>query len=575
MKRGHAGRQTWFETLEDRRLLSLTPASSYTTGLRPEAIVTADFNNDGHLDLATANRDSDNVSVLLGNANGTFGQASSTNVGDRPQSIAAGDFDDDGKLDLAVVFADETVRDGWRVDSVVNILYGKGDGSFDAPREVDLHDPFYWAKPKSVAVGDFNDDGTMDLALESDIDAYYPNDVYVDAGIVQVLLSHGDRTFANPNTVIHLANASSSMAVADFNGDGDLDVVVGEFGTWVEVALGDGAGRFVANYTQSWVMDHVSSMAVGDVNGDGDADLAAAADTKVTVRLGNGVGTFEPPPGGHSYAAGNKSVFIVLRDFDRDGRLDIVTANYDSNDVSILRGRGDGTFVAAVHYALPPTASADFNQSGAINGGDLAQWRGDFGANSDSDADGDGDSDGFDFLAWQRQLGSSSTGVQNQGPYAMTAADFNGDGWLDLATANANGSSVSVLINDRSWVALPPTIAVNVEHVTKLEGNGSGTTPFVFTVTLSAASNQPVTMSYRTVNGSAATGWDDPQYNDYVAQTGSLSFAPGQTTKTITIEVKRDNRVEDDEWFFVELFDNGSNSLRISVFGIGTILNDD
>jgi hypothetical protein len=82
-------------------------------------------------------------------------------------------------------------------------------------------------------------------------------------------------------------------------------------------------------------------------------------------------------------------------------------------------------------------------------------------------------------------------------------------------------------------------------------------------------------MSYRTVNWSAATGWDDPQYNDYVAQTGSLTFAPGQTTKTITIEVKGDNRVEDDERFFVELFDNGSNFLSISVFGIGTVLNDD
>src|SRR5262245_31781338 len=85
-KYGPTGRQASFETLEDRCLLSLTPALNCAVGSRPQAIVTADFNNDGRLDLATANRDSDNVSMLLGNANGTFSQASSTNVGDQPQS---------------------------------------------------------------------------------------------------------------------------------------------------------------------------------------------------------------------------------------------------------------------------------------------------------------------------------------------------------------------------------------------------------------------------------------------------------------------------------------------------------
>ena len=113
-----------------------------------------------------------------------------------------------------------------------------------------------------------------------------------------------------------------------------------------------------------------------------------------------------------------------------------------------------------------------------------------------------------------------------------------------------------------------PRISIN--NVTQKESNGRKTTLFVFTVTLSFAYDQPVTMSYRTVNGTATTG-----DSDYVAKTGTLTFAPGETTKTITIEVKGDNKKEANEYFYLDLFDNSSNSLLAKNLGIGTILNDD
>jgi len=93
---------------------------------------------------------------------------------------------------------------------------------------------------------------------------------------------------------------------------------------------------------------------------------------------------------------------------------------------------------------------------------------------------------------------------------------------------------------------------------------------FTFTVTLSAAYDQAVTMSFRTVDGTATTG-----DNDYVARTGTLTFAPGETTKTITIEVKGDSKKEANETFYLDLFGNSSNSLVPKSRGIGTILNDD
>ena len=111
---------------------------------------------------------------------------------------------------------------------------------------------------------------------------------------------------------------------------------------------------------------------------------------------------------------------------------------------------------------------------------------------------------------------------------------------------------------------------ISISDVTKAEGKKGKTTLFTFTVTLSAAYDQAVTMSFRTVNGTATTG-----DSDYIAKTGTLTFAPGETTKTITIEVKGDSKREANETFYLDLFGNSSNSLFTKNRGIGTILNDD
>ena len=111
---------------------------------------------------------------------------------------------------------------------------------------------------------------------------------------------------------------------------------------------------------------------------------------------------------------------------------------------------------------------------------------------------------------------------------------------------------------------------ISISDVTKAEGKKGQTTLFTFTVTRSAAYDQAVTMSFRTVDGTAATG-----DSDYVAKTGTLTFAPGETTKTITIEVKGDSKREANEYFYLDLFGNSSNSLFTKNRGLGTILNDD
>jgi hypothetical protein len=134
--------------------------------------------------------------------------------------------------------------------------------------------------------------------------------------------------------------------------------------------------------------------------------------------------------------------------------------------------------------------------------------------------------------------------------------------YVNLSAATNVGQGMATIVDDE------PRISIG--DVTKKEGNGKKTTLFVFTVTLSAAYDQPVTMSYQTVNGAAATG-----DNDYVAKSGTLTFAPGETTKTITVEVKGEGKREANETFYLDLFGLSSNALFAKNRGIGTILNDD
>ena len=126
----------------------------------------------------------------------------------------------------------------------------------------------------------------------------------------------------------------------------------------------------------------------------------------------------------------------------------------------------------------------------------------------------------------------------------------------------ADGQGVGTILDDEP--------RISISDVSKTEGKKDQTTLFTFTVTLSAAYDQPVTMSFRTVDGTAKTS-----DNDYVAKTGTLTFAPGETTKTITIEVKGDSKKEANETFYLDLFGNSVNSLFTKKRGIGTIRNDD
>jgi len=322
--------------------------TDYIVGAGPLSITSADFRNDGKVDLATADQGGNLASVLLGNGDGTFQPATSYSTATSPLWAVTGDFRNNGIVDLVTV--NETcVSTPPCNPGTVSVLLGNGDGTFQP--HVDYAVGLI---PLSAAVGDFRNNGELDLAVANS-----------GSGTISILLGNGDGTF-QPQVVYLTAPNPQQIAVGDFNHDGNLDLAVTTVGApGVSILLGNGDGTFKPH------VDYVGgypAIAVGDFNGDGKLDLATGGEGSVSILLGNGDGTFKSPV---SYPTGMMGGavggYIVVTDFNQDGKLDLGVSN---GSTAILLGNGDGTFQAPVEYRLANIVSesltvGDFNADGA------------------------------------------------------------------------------------------------------------------------------------------------------------------------------------------------------------------
>jgi uncharacterized protein (TIGR03437 family) len=434
-------------------------------GTAPWFVTAADFNRDGKADLAVANYVSNNVTVLLGNGKGGFTPApgSPVSAGSAPWSMAVGDFNGDGKPDLAVANTES---------ANVTILLGNGAGGFLAAPGSPLA---VGTLPTSIVTADFNGDGKADLAVTN-----------VPGNSVTIWLGIGGGVFAAaPGNPISAGTSPYQLTVADFNGDGKPDLAVAGSNGNITVLLGNGSGGFAtAPGSPLTISGQLSSIVAADFNGDGNVDLAVsnAKTGAVAIFLGDGAGGFTLATGS-GFSTGRLPYSLAVGDFNGDGNLDLAVANYQDNDVTVVLGNGAGGFT--------PAGGSPF-----------------------------------------------AVGVN---PYGVAAADFNGDGNADLASANQTSSNVSILLGSSSGT---PSIAAVVNGASFQPGIAPGTWIAIFGSNMAGNPRQWTTADFTgnqlptaldqvsvTVNGT-------PAYVYYISSTQVNVLAPaGTATGPVAVQL--------------------------------------
>lgn len=305
---------------------SFASPMSYAVGSNPYGGALGDFNGDGKPDLAVANNGTQNISVLVGNGDGTFGVKTDYDVGQPAYGVVITDLNSDGNLDIVAVSS-------FSVTEGVSVLLGNGNGTFQT-----LVDYLFsgFARPNSILASDFNNDNKPDIVVSNGSGA-------------SVLLGNGDGTL-KPPVSYGSSNFATSVAVGDFDADGKIDLAVSSYGFGtngvVSIMLGKGDGTFFPSVDYSSA-PRPFSIVKGDFNGDSKLDLATAnvQVDSVSILLGNGDGTFAAPV---NYAV-DFPYELSTGDFNSDGKSDLVTAGNGSG-LSILKGNGDGTFQKSVNF---------------------------------------------------------------------------------------------------------------------------------------------------------------------------------------------------------------------------------
>ena len=397
--------------------------TTYPTGTnsKPNAIVVNDLNNDGALDIAVCNLDADNIGIFLGNGNGQFSNQKtfSTGVGSGPYSIASGDFDGDGRADIAVV--------NWNV-STLGIFLGYGNGEFSSQI---VYSTGSNSHSFSLVIADFNKDNRQDIAVTT----------YAANGIV-IFLGYGNGSFAS-RLVLSTGDEfnPNAIAVADFNNDDRLDIVVSDGETSkFGVFLGNDNGQF--SLPTMYSMDTGSgstSIVTGDFSNDGRLDVALSyygAD-KIGIFLGDGNGEFTSQVT-YSTGANSNPYALKVGKFNNDDRLDLAIANRNGNNIAILLGQSDGQFQSTtdpsqIGPCVTMVAIGDFNNDGKS---DIATVN--YDQNTASVVLGYGNGSFSSAFVMSTDDGSN--------PIAIAAGDLNNDNRTDLAVTNFNGNTVGIFL---------------------------------------------------------------------------------------------------------------------------------
>jgi hypothetical protein len=303
------------------------PPLTIPVGIDPVAVAVADLGN-GHPDIIVANAGpmglfQGSVSVLLGDGTGMFTSGPPLPVAGSPTALAIGDATGDNFLDIGTLNSTPSGKS-------YTLLPGLGNGTFGGAQSAPLGAYF-----RLLALGDFNNDGKLDIAAT------------FDPGMLGVLLNDGSGFSSNPEyqRISAGPGGASYIGVGDFNRDGNEDLIFTDrSANTVSISFGNGKGAFQPPRSFS-IGNGPDFAVVGDFNGDGKLDLITAnsGNNTVSVALGNGDGTFQAP---QNYPVGNDPVALALGDFAGNGKQDVAIVNFRANTLTILFGTGNGTFTS-------------------------------------------------------------------------------------------------------------------------------------------------------------------------------------------------------------------------------------
>ncbi len=434
----------------------------FATGERPVAVIVADIDLDGRVDLVTANESSADVSVLRGRGDGTFLAPVHYDAGNGLTDVLAIDVDLDGDPDLVT---------GSSLSRTISVLANRGDGTFEAAM------PLGAVISPATVVADLDGDGLPDLATPR------PN-----TDDVSVVTGQPGGTFGEARTFV-AGDGPYSIVATDVDGDLVLDLLVANANSDdVSVLIGRGDATFETPERRRIASG--DEMVLVDLDGDGDLDFASASRSKgvVSIQLDDGTGLLGPPS---SITTGVGPTAIEVDDINGDGTPDLVVANNSSGDVAVVLGLGDGTFGSPdVFESAARTSSviADIDGDGVL---DVASTS----ANTDSV-----------FILFGVGSGAVSQSVEisvGDGPGRITTGDLDGDGSLELIVANDFSDDLTIVDRNAAGVltaaatipigdgardvvtadvdadgALDILVALNsfsVDGILVLPGNGDGT----------------------------------------------------------------------------------------------------
>jgi len=287
------------------------PNGSYEAGKSAYAIIAADFNSDGDVDIASSNIGDSTVSLFLNTGDGTLILSADHRVGSYPESIITSDFDGDGQLDIAT-------SNSYSND--VSVLLNSGDGTFAAQTRLECT----WY-PVDLAASDVDGDADMDIIA---VNPGYP------AKNIVIFRNNGDGTFADA-MIYQTDEFNWGVVTCDIDGDGDEDMVTSDGQrSEVSIHLNDGNGNFFRDSSYAAGL-FVWPLFVSDLDGDMDFDFVACSPSRDSLYILTSApdGTLLP----HSLkAVGDHPLSLTVGDLDGDGHMDIATANSSSENVSVL-----------------------------------------------------------------------------------------------------------------------------------------------------------------------------------------------------------------------------------------------